>query len=213
MQALARDGEPSVVFVMTDGRPTAGVKDGRTIINALTDENRGRHTVYAYGGGRTVNRYLLDLLAYRNKGESYVTPEIDQIDAELPSFFARISEPILVDLEADYGRIDENDVFPKKVPDFYRGRVVTVYGRYQPEKDKEFSVRLTGRAGDKKKELVFRTNLSKAGAGDASIAQRWAFERIYWLIGEICRVGETPDLLQELRDLSAKYNISTSYSE
>ena len=212
LQAPSREGVPGIVFVITDGRPTSGVKDGRTIINALTAENELQNSIFAFGGGRTVNRYLLDLLAYRNKGESQVTPTIDEIDVQLPSFFSKLKEPILVDLKADYGRIDEAEVFPKEIPDFYRGRVVTIYGRYDPNDDKEFTVRLTGKAKSTKKELVFRTSVNGAGKGDSTIAQQWAFERTYYLIGEICRVGEKPELIAELRELSAKYGIRTSYN-
>jgi hypothetical protein len=104
-------------------------------------------------------------------------------------------------------------VFPKEIPDFYRGRAVTVYGRFDPEKDKDFSMRLTGAAGNRRKELVFRADLSKASSGDKQIARNWAFQKIYYLIGEICRVGEKPELLDEVRRLSGEYGIKTSYSE
>jgi len=208
-----RPGVPGIVLVMTDGRPTAGVRDGRTIINALTAENDKGNTVFAFGGGRTVNQYLLDLLAYRNKGDSFVSSRLDDIDRDLPKFFARLEDPILVALNADYGQIAEQDVFPKEIPDFYRGKAVTVYGRFDPDTANEFSMRLTGRAGDQEKELVFKTDLRAAASGDDDIARNWAFQKIYYLIGEICRVGETPELLDELRRLSRKYDIRTSYDE
>ena len=208
-----REGVPNIVMMLSDGRPTAGVRDGRTIINALTSENAQRKTIYAFGGGGAVNRYLLDLLAYRNKGRSYVAPQIDDIETDLSRFLARLKDPILVDLHADYGRIDEKDVFPKEIPDFYTGQVVTVYGRFDPKKDKEFVMRLRGVGGDQKKEVVFRAPLGKAATGDSDIAREWAFRKIYYLIGEICRVGETPELLAELRRLSREYNIRTSYDD
>ncbi len=206
-----RKGVPGIVLVMTDGRPTTGVRDGRTIINALTAENNYGNTIFAYGGGNTVNRYLLDLLAYRNKGESYVSDRLYDIADDLPKFFEQLNDPILVALQADYGRIDDVNVFPKEIPDFYRGRAVTVYGQFDPNKDSEFSMRLTGVAGDREKELVFKTDLASAASGDDRIARNWAFQKIYYLIGEICRVGEKPELLDELRRLSSKYNIKTSY--
>ncbi|HOZ46747.1 MAG TPA: VWA domain-containing protein [Candidatus Hydrogenedentes bacterium] len=206
-----REGVPGIVLVMTDGRPTAGVVDSRSIINALTAENDKGNTIFAYSGGNTVNQYLLDLLAYRNKGEAHVSPRLEDIDRDLPRFFERLGDPLLVNLDTDYGRIQEDGVFPKRVPDFYRGRAVTVYGRFDPKSDKDFSMRLTGQAGQNGKELVFKTDLSKAKTGDQDIARNWAFQKIYYLIGEICRVGEKPELLSELRHLSAKYNIKTSY--
>lgn len=212
IQSLPRDGGPGIVVLVSDGRPTTGLRDSRQIINGLTADNV-RNTVFAFGGGRTVNRYLLDLLAYRNRGASRVIDDIERIDDELPLFLASLREPLLVDLRADYGRIDGANVFPSAIPDFYRGRPVTVYGRYDPASDREFVMRLTGLAGDKRKEVIFRADLGKASTGDSDIARNWAFAKSYHIIGEISRVGEQPELVSELRELSRRYGVRTTYSE
>jgi len=211
VQTPPRPGVPGVVVMMSDGRPTEGVKDARTIINGVTAGNLLGNTIFACGGGNTVNQYLLDLLAYRNKGESRVAPSIEAIKSDLPSFFARLNDPLLVELNADFGRIDKTEIFPKDIPDFYKNKAVTVYGRFDPGKDREFFMRLTGAALGNKKEVIFKADLQQAATGDDQIARNWAFQKVYYLIGEICRVGERPELLAELRDLSQKYNIRTSY--
>ena len=206
-----REGIPGIVIVSTDGRPTTGIVDARNVINALTESNQRRNSIFAFAGGSTANRYLLDLLAYRNKGESYVAQNIDQMPNDFLKFIQRISDPILVDCEVDFGRLDEGEVFPKEIPDFFKGQAVTVYGRFDPKNDCEFAMRLVGKAGDKKKEIVFKQDFAQAATGDERIARTWAFRRIYHLIGEVCRVGETPELLNEIRALSRKYNIRTVY--
>jgi len=209
----ARPGIPGVVMLMSDGRPTAGVRDARSIINALSEEKAEGNSVFAYGGGNTVNRYLLDLLAHRNKGESRVVPEIEQIGKDLPVFFQQINDPLLVNVDVSLGQLDESGVFPRAVPDFYRNRGVTIYGEYDPKKDSEFVMRLKGIAGEKQKEVIFKQNLGKAAKGDAEIPRRWAFEKIYHLIDRVCKEGEKPELLAEIRSLSKQYNIRTSYDE
>ena len=211
VESAPRPGAPGLVFLMSDGRPTSGVRDARTIINRLTNENVRGKTIFAHAGGRTINQYLLDLLAYMNKGESRVVPSIGDIDSDLPAFFSRLNEPLLVKLDADFGNIDKTQVFPKDVPDFYKNRPVTLYGRFDPSRDTEFFMRLTGTALDKSKEVIFQTDLRDAATGDDQIARRWAFQKIYFLISEICRVGEKPELMAELRELSRRYNIRTSY--
>lgn len=208
-----RKGVPSIVMVMTDGRPTTGVVDARTIINSLTDENTKGNTIFAYGGGATVNRYLLDLIAYRNKGESYFTPDLTNIEGDIPKYLARLQDPLLVNLEGDYGRLDETNIFPQAIPDFYRDKAVTIYGKFDPKKEDEFSVRLVGEYETQDKEMIFRSKLGEGSKGGEDIARNWAFQKIYYLIGEICRVGEKPELLAELRDLSKKYGIKTSYDQ
>lgn len=212
LESSPRPGSPGIVLVVSDGRPTEGNLEGRELINALSQENRYGNSVYTFGGGNTVNQYLMDLLAYRNRGVSYVAPRIDDIDDDLPRFFRRFQDAILVDLRADYGRIDASTIFPQRLPDFYRGRVTTVYGKFDPAKDRELVLRLEGRAGNEKKDMVLKADLTAASRGDRTIAQGWAFEKSYHLIGEITRVGEQEAILRELQRLSETYGVRTSYT-
>jgi len=212
VERAPREGVPGVVFPVTDGRPSAGLLDSKAIINAVTDKNAPRNTVLAFGGGNTVNQYLLDLLAFRNKGYSFVSPTWDAIPSDLPRFFGTVNDPILVDCRADYGRITEESVFPKELPDFFKGQGVTVFGRYDPAKNKDFAMRLTGVARDRSKEVIFRADLAQAETGDESIARDWALRKVYFLIGEMTRVGPQPDLVAELDRLHREYGIKTSYS-
>ncbi len=213
VSAPTRDGVPGVVLLVTDGRPTSGLRDARSIINTVTLENLDRNPVLAFSGGRTANRYLLDLLAYRNKGESYVSPDIGTMTRDLTAFFAQFNDPLLIDLRANYVNVDDTHVYPKELPDFFRGRAISIYGRFRPGSDRDFAMRLVGRGGDNRKELVYRADLEKAQTGDADIARNWAFRRIYYLIGVICEQGERPELLAELRRLGRQYGIQTSYDE
>ena len=208
-----RQGVPGIALVLSDGKPTTGIKDGRTLINALTAENQQHYSIYAFAGGRTINQHMLDLLAYRNRGEAAFTPQLEAIGGELPRFFANLSDPILVSCSAYFGGIDEASVYPQQIPDFYLGQAFTVYGRFDPTKDREFAIRLTGESGPEKKEVIFRADLADAARGDRDIARNWAFRKIYYLIGEMTRVGETPELLAELRGLARQYNIRTSYDD
>ena len=206
-----RPGLPGVVVVISDGRPTTGKLSGRDLINALTAENVHGNTIFTFGGGNTVNRYLMELLAYRNKGMTVISRRVEDIDEDLPVFMSQINDAILVNLRADYGRVNEDTVYPRTLPDFYRGRVVTVYGQFDTARDKELVLRLEGEAGAVKKEMVLKASLRGASQGDRGIARGWAFEKSYYLIGEITRVGETPELMSELRGLSEEFDVRTSY--
>lgn len=211
IQDAPRAGTPGIVFVITDGRPTSGNLEGRQLINALSDENTQGNTIYTLGGGKTVNQYLLDLLAYRNRGRSHVFPQLDEIDQRLPRFFSQLNDAYLVGLQADYGRVNAETVFPRALPDFYKGQAVTLYGRFDPATDRDLVVRLQGRAGSSEQEMVLDVGLDSAAKGGSEIAQRWAFEKTYHLIGEISRSGETPELMGEIRRLNQQYGVQSSY--
>lgn len=213
ISGATRPGIPSLLIVISDGRATVGIRDARAIINGITAENNLRNSIFAYGGGETVNRYLMDLLAYRNKGESDITAKIADIEKDLPAFFLKLADPLLVNIKTDYANIEENSVFPEIVPDFYKGRVVTVYGRFTPAKDSEFVMRLAGIAQDRSKELLFRADLRKAATGKQIIAKQWAFQKAYAIIGQISRDGERPELMNQLKELKQQYGVSTSYDQ
>ena len=66
---------------------------------------------------------------------------------------------------------------PPGIPDFFTRSGVTLYGRFDPAKDRQFVMRMTGWAGDRKKEVVFRAELDKAGKGGSSIPGNWAFAK------------------------------------
>lgn len=213
LDVAPREGVPGIVVMVTDGRPTEGNLAGRELINALSEENRLGNTVYTFGGGNTVNRYLMDLLAYRNRGQSQVTLQIEDVDDDLSDFFGRLRDALLVNLEADYAIVDENVVFPRNLPDFYRNRVVTVYGEFDPASQKEVVLRIQGRALNEKKEVVLRADLSEAPEGTREIAQQWAFEKTYYLIGELTRRGDDPAIVAEMQRLSNEFGVQTSYSQ
>lgn len=207
-----RPGVPGVVFVMTDGHPTVGIQDSRVIINALSADN-ARHGVFAFSGGRAVNRYLLDMLAYRNKGTARVEEDIAGMDGGLPRFFGQLRDPLLTDVRVRYSGVDDTAVFPQEIPDFFRDRGVTVYGRFDTAGQRDFVLRLSGRAGHRDKEVVFRARLDDPPSGAAAIARNWAFNKAYHLVGEISRAGETPELLEALRVLERRYGVRTPYGD
>ncbi|MFP6582826.1 MAG: VWA domain-containing protein [Candidatus Hydrogenedentota bacterium] len=211
IQQPPRPGVPGIVFVVTDGRPTSGNLAGRQLINALSDENTKGNTIYTIGGGRTVNQYLLDLLAYRNRGRSHVFERMDEIDTRLPGFFSQLNDAYLVGLTANYGRVKSDSIYPHALPDFYKGQVVTLYGRFDPATEDDLVVRLQGRSGGLEQEMVLDVALDTAESGTSEIAKRWAFEKTYHLIGEISRSGETPALMGEIRRLNVEYGVQSSY--
>lgn len=210
-QLTPRQNLPGIVLLASDGVPTAGVRDSRAIINAITTDNALRNSVFAYGAGNTVDRYLLDLLAYRNKGEAFVSGDIQHARDDIAGFINRFANPVMVNLNAEYGQTVRGEVYPRIMPDFYKERPIVMYGRFTPEMDDVFVARITGHAGDVSKELVFRELLSKAEQGGRDIAQGWAFEKSYDIIGEISQQGEQPALLEELRQISQRYSIRTIY--
>lgn len=206
-------GRGSQLFVFSDGRATTGIKDARQIINRVTTANTPNHTIFAYAAGNAIDRYLLELLAYRNRGAAQFSDRIDDMKTSVPKFFQAYARPVLVNVQADFTGVDTDDIYPRALPDLSAASPYEIYGRFVPARDKELALRLSGRSGDREKDLVFKVRFDDAQKGTPDLAAGWAFQKSYALIADIAREGETPALLSELRALGNKYKIKTVYSE
>lgn len=212
IQIPTTTGLPNILWLCSDGKPTTGLRDTRAIIANLTLENQGKYEIFTIGGGNTVDRYLLELLAYINRGFCVIRNNIEQLSSAIPQAFQQIQNPILIDVTMDFGAIPREEIYPFIFPNFYQSRPVSIYGKFNPETQKNFVFRLQGISVGKRKEIIFRADLSQSNSGDVEIARRWAFHKAFYIISRIVREGEKPEFLQILQELKERYNIKTTYS-
>jgi len=174
---------PSYVFLLSDGRPTIGITDSREIIAAINRINARERVIFSYSGGVRVNRYLLDFIAYSNRGWSEYAPRTERISLGLEAFYDKVRDPVLINLKYRFSGVSAQKVYPKGLPDFFKGASFTLLGTYEDED--EFSMQLLGDAFGERKEFIFSGRLSEAGKGSSEIARQWAFNKIYYLIGQL----------------------------
>jgi hypothetical protein len=205
------EGMAGIVILLSDGRPTTGLQDGRTIINGLTADNAYDYGIYAFGGGNTVNRPLLDMLAYRNAGTVQVSEDMNDMQGDFPPFSRQFEAPLLTGCRAAYAGSGVEEVYPRRLSDFFRGRAVTLYGRFDTQNADSFVMRLTGNTAAGPHEVVFRARFDEAEAGTQALARDWAMEKAYAIVGEISLKGEDPARMAELRVLRERYDVRTPY--
>ena len=201
---------PSNVILISDGRPTHGVVDSRELINSVTRLNKKVRPIFTYSGGAKVNRYLLDFISYQNRAWSQFVKERGQIHKGLGDFYAKIKDPIFLNLRYELNGVNEEEVFPKSLPDFYRNAEFTIYGKYEGEN--EFSMQLLGDVEGNTSELIFTRILNEAPKGGAEIMKGYAFNKIYYLISQIQTGGQNAPLLKQIQELSKRYKVTTPYS-
>ena len=107
--------------------------------------------------------------------------------------------------------LNEKEIFPKTLPDFYRRADFTFYGTYDDE-DK-FSLQLLGNIDDEINEFIVIDSLKNARIGDKNIAREWVFNKIYHLIGLLEHDRENKEIIEEINSLCDKFNIKTPYSD
>ncbi len=171
---------PSYVLLASDGRPTTGIVDSRLIIQEITRQNNQERPIFCFGGGRRVNRYLLEFISYQNRAWSRFAADSSEIGREFPVLYRQIKDPVLLNVRYRLNNLNAVDTYPKFLPDFYMGSRFTVYGRY--DKEDVFSMQLLGEIDGSTKELIFKASLKEAEKGGEKIAKEWAFRKIYYLI-------------------------------
>jgi hypothetical protein len=201
---------PSNVLLISDGRPTHGIVDARELINSIARTNKKVRPIFVYSGGAKVNRYILDFIAYQNRGWSEYVRSTFEIDDGLARFYDKIRDPLFLDLRYRLNGLNEGEAFPKSLPDFYRGAEFVLYGTYADED--QFAMQLLGDVKGQTKELIFARSLREAERGGPEIMQGYAFNKIYYLINRLTEEGTNQALLNEIHSLSRRYGITTPYS-
>jgi Ca-activated chloride channel family protein len=201
---------PSMLVFLTDGEPTIGVTNIEEILKNTTGANKNKTRLFVFGVGNEVNTHLLDKLADENKGTpEYVTPD-ENIEVKVSSFYDKISEPVLSDVEIDLGKIKTRDVYPTALPDIFKGAQLVLVGRYT--EDGASAITLKGTMNGEKKEFVYEEKFPEENREFDFIPRLWATRKIGYLLSEIRFKGENRELVDEVIELSKEYGIMTPYT-
>lgn len=211
--ADAADAEAlGVVVFLTDGQPSVGESDPERIAERA-EQGRGRFRVFAFGVGDDVNTYLLDRLTERARGTTeYVRPG-QNIEQAVGALAAKVASPVLTDLalSASAG-VEVYDVQPGSLPDLFAGDEMVVFGRYRGAGSGggERSIMVRGRRNGRAEE--FQTAIVDREGDARYIEQLWAARKAGALSREIRLRGQTPELVNALKQLALRYGILTEYT-
>ena len=201
---------PSYRLLLSDGFPTKGVTDSRRVINDISDLNKGQVCIFSLGGGVNISEYMLDFVAYKNRGWAEYTRRDNLIAQKFTELYEKIKDPILVRPRYYTSGFKEEELYPKMLPDFFRGAEFVLYGTYMDEN--KFYIQLLGDLITQTKRIIVRGELKEAAEGDKSIAYQWAFHKVYHLISQLKYNEDNAGILQQIDGLSKKFNIVTPYS-
>jgi len=196
--------------IMTDGIPTTGIVDDRHVINEISNVNDNKVSMFTFGGGADVDPYMLDFIAFKNRGWSRVADREYNMAREFDKLYDEIKDPLLLNVRYYVSGLNEQEIFPQTMPDFFKGSQFVIYGKYTNEN--KFAIQIRGDIADEKKEFIVVAALKDAGLGDKQIAHDWAFHKIYYLISQLKYNEDNQDLLDSIHELCARFRIITPYS-
>ncbi|HDH41362.1 MAG TPA: VWA domain-containing protein [Candidatus Altiarchaeales archaeon] len=210
LKMMNEDERPNIIIFLTDGKPTVGVRDIEEILENVKNANTENTRIFVFGVGYEVNTHLLDKISQQNKGVSeYVKPEED-IEIKISNFYTKIKNPVLSDLELEFENIPVKDMYPKELPDLFKGSQLIIFGRYSGSGDS--LITLKGRIGDKEKTFTYEATFPRQNLRNEFIPRLWATRKIGYLLDEIRLHGEEKELVDEIIELSLKYGIMTPYT-
>ncbi len=201
---------PRIVVFLTDGEATVGVTDVTQILKNVSGKNSDKSRIFVFGVGYDVNVNLLDKMAEQNGGtRQYVKPQED-IEVAVSSFYTKVSEPILVNLDLEIENIKTKNLYPHKLPHLFRGSQLTVLGRYVGSGKSELT--LHGDINGERKEFSSPGKFPKNESDHQFLPRLWAQRKVAYLVDEVRLNGENKELEEEIVRLSEKYGIMTPYT-
>ena len=209
-----KNDRPKMLVFMTDGLPTVGETNIDKINANLQKTKTTDVRIFPFGVGYDVNTALLDKLGSENAGISdYVQPKED-LEIKVSNFFAKVSSPVLSDLELNLGDVQTELMYPRKLTDLFKGMQLTIIGRYKNDNDlKNATITLRGKTGRESRSFTYSNLDFPVREEDNDFLPRlWASRRVGWLIEQIRLNGETKELRDEIVDLGTRYGIVTPYT-
>ncbi len=205
---------PKLVVFMTDGLPTVGETNITRIIDNVRGERPRGVRLFTFGVGYDVNTALLDKLASENGGAAdYVEPKED-LEIKVSNFFAKVNYPVLTNLALDMGGVTSDFVYPRELPDLFRGAQVTFIGRYRNAADlRNISLRLSGKTNAQTRSFAYENlNFPLESSNNDFLPRLWATRRVGWLMEQVRTNGAQKELVDEITDLGTRYGIVTPYT-
>ncbi|MEK6256223.1 MAG: hypothetical protein N2C13_02755, partial [Chloroflexota bacterium] len=172
--------------------------------------------LFSFGVGYDVDTFLLDSLAQAHHGSStYVRPG-ERLDELVSAFYAKISTPVLTDLELDFGDMQVYDLYPQPLPDLFSGSQIVVVGRYRDGGTE--TVTLQGMVNQELQtftfdEQTFRHDSRLSGKDTLETLPRlWATRKIGYLLTQVRLQGPDQETIDQIVQLSIRYGIVTPYT-
>jgi Ca-activated chloride channel family protein len=208
------NNRPKILVFLTDGLPTVG----ETNVNRIVDNVRGARMagvrLFTFGVGYDVNTTLLDKLAAENGGVAdYVEPKED-LEIKVSNFFAKVSHPVLTELKLDMAEVETDLVYPRAMPDIFKGSQIMLIGRYRNAVSMDrVRLQLLGKSSGVNRRFAY-DNLRFPLREEANeyLPRLWATRRVGWLMEQIRSNGEQKELRDEIVDLGTRYGIVTPYT-
>ena len=192
------------IVVITDGYIS-----GEQNVFDLISQNLGSTSFFSFGIGSSVNRYLIDGIAYAGAGEAFVVTDSKDAGETAERFRTYIQSPILTDIQVSYDGFDVYDVEPAALPTLFAQKPIVLFGKYRGEADGTITV--TGKTGSSDYTQEIAVSDIKTLTDNDAISYLWARTRVERLM-DYGYSKDNPDVKDEVTQLGLTYSMMTPYT-
>ena len=198
-----------IVCFMTDGY----VGNDFAIIDAVKKHAKGAR-VFSFGIGGSVNRFLLDGMAYAGRGEVEYVLQEQQGEAAAARFHERIHSPVLSDIRIDWGGLRVEDVYPEEYPDLFSVKPLMIHGRLKGPA--EGTLILRGNTATGPFERKIRVVPQRDQETRPALPSLWARAKVKDLMNldltGLQNNSFRPDVKRQITDLGVDYRLMTQFT-
>lgn len=192
------------IIVITDGYIS-----GEQNVFDLISQNLGTTSFFSFGIGSSVNRYLVDGIAYAGAGESFVVTDAEDASETARRFRTYIQSPILTDINVAYEGFDVYDVEPAAIPTLFAQKPIVLFGKYKG--DAEGTITVTGKTGNKDYSQEIAISDIKTLTDNDAVSYLWARARVERLM-DYGYSKDNPEVKDEVTQLGLNYSMMTPYT-
>jgi Ca-activated chloride channel homolog len=204
-----------VIIFLSDGY----VGNESEILEIINQRMNSNSRIYSFGVGTSVNRYLLNEMAYIGRGFFRVMDPTKTPHDFAIKFANKLKTPLLADIKIDWGKLEVSDVTPTKIPDLFAGETVRIYGKYKGTGI--HNIRVKGWVKGRKADLPIKASLQSnpVEKENSSIPLIWANSKII----DYMRLKNTPtnlrntkisdkEIIGKVIKLGLKYSLVTKWT-
>ena len=201
------DEDIARTFVMT----TDGYVNTEGHCFELVRENAGTTNFFIFGIGTSVNRHMIEGMAFAGGGEPMIVTKMNEASRQAARFREYINTPVLTRIKFSTSGFDAYDIEPTAIPDMMAERPIMIFGKYRGKA--AGTVTLTGKVGRKGFKKSFDVSSVKPDKGNVALRYLWARERIRMLDYKTNGFAYDDDpIAKEILNLGLKYNLMTNYT-
>jgi Ca-activated chloride channel homolog len=214
---IADNQTANIIIFFTDGEQTAGILDTDQLIshiNNLIVQSEKQIALFTFGIGSSVNERLLSAIAANNNGMAEYLKDED-LESAITDFYLMIQNPVLLNTHITYSPDVMAEIYPKQLPNLYKGKQLMVVGRYTDPG--QVMTQLSGNSYSNAVEYDYTIHLADTFDSNMQfLTKLWARGKIDYLTEQyyinMNELALRDSIKDEVIDLSLSYGVMSIFT-